>query len=326
MSDDPVSTTLSGLLVQTDCYRPVDRQSTCLPNEWACESDYGNVVCSSVNVSLCPIISSYSVQARFVNQSTTMPTNSTHVECTYTAINNDNTTFTEQEAHQWLRTFGPNSSWTDEIMPDFCSHPGNPATCPIDPMTGFQLRTCSRFTTTDTTGRLCRDYVKNSPNNATKTQEEFCKSTNTPDCLCLNRERNTQYQQISSQVDFDDESWYQPCRDPVHYVVTDDIANRANIATIPPCGEFNNVTEIRTGEINTRQYATTVDCDGVKDPQQFPVTGSSGSGRLLERHEHFIYAILIIIVIVIIIGFFTRISDTRRRNCLKARILTGYSQ
>lgn len=178
----------------------------------------------------------------------------------------------------------------DSIMYHFCAIPQKSENCPIDPVTGYQMKPfCSTFLSNTPAGDECRSWVNSKminnsvPWNDTTVNgsyRRYCekyrdKTTNLsgPDCACIMRNDvnddgtpyDPNYAAAKSFPGFQgtgvsDGCWWIPCQDPMHYLIDKSIFSDSS--TLLPslvcgtefCNEFNLYANSGNVDINNNDH------------------------------------------------------------------------
>ena len=77
---------------------------------------------------------------------------------------------------------------------------------------------CSRLTAVDTSGEMCREWLSKQDNGfQDSVKREYCIKNNTDDCKCINRSRQSDFNELkngmNAQTLSSSRCWYKPCDD-----------------------------------------------------------------------------------------------------------------
>lgn len=223
--------------------------------------------------------------------------------------------YNPQEGSQILNT---------EIMPSFCSIPSS--NCPLDPLKpgeSVTLFSCSRFTSTDTEGDMCRTWEEEYPTLADQVKIEFCSQPNafnSSECACINKLYNEEYRALKKNVNAPDSCWYIPCANSTQFLITStEILPEPNTSCPDTCGVIINNYDTSTVNFSTSQIL--VDC--VKGASTYvPTPSPSPTGPVEEvktiwdEYQGLIIGIIVgVIALIIIIGIAVGIS---KKNKIKS--------
>lgn len=145
----------------------------------------------------------------------------------------------------------------------------NSANCPIDPNTNplTNMPSCSRILSTASSG-ICSD-LGNSDNvffDQGSVMTSYCSNYNTPDCACINRNSDPNYQAVAGTSASGLVScWYLPCKDTSAYLIPPDISKPAQGACTDVCATVQYFLD-NSGTDVQEQIQQSVRCD-IKGPQ-----------------------------------------------------------
>ncbi len=109
------------------------------------------------------------------------------------------------------------------IYPYFCSLES--LDCPLDPLRpgeSIQQTRCSRFTSTDPEGDLCRTWAATYPIQADAIKTTYCHRPDNIDkseCACINKVYDTLYNTLKKDVLAPDSCWYTPCSNETLFLI-----------------------------------------------------------------------------------------------------------
>jgi hypothetical protein len=239
-------------------------------------------LCGILDSTVCP--DGGLVKAEWTNQSSGEKSDFNLVSCTYNAgiLTTDN--IKQIQSKQWENSTVVEQRLDSDILPYFCGQ--KVTTCPVDPDTQNPMPGCSRFVSTAADGDICRTWAINSrksnPGNADATMIKYCNANNTPDCKCLNRDRDPFYQQfISGTPDSTSKldlvgypnCWWKACqaRDNLsNTLVTSDLAQPCRVQV---CAQFNTISQGQKSAINQNEFNQNISCDF---PPSGPIKEISG--------------------------------------------------
>jgi len=109
------------------------------------------------------------------------------------------------------------------IYPHFCSLES--LDCPIDPLKpgeNVQQPRCSRFTSLDPEGDLCRTWAATFPSQADVIKIQYChqlENIDKSECACINKVYNPLYIAIKKDVLAPDSCWFTPCSNESQFLI-----------------------------------------------------------------------------------------------------------
>jgi len=200
-----------------------------------------------------------------------------------------------------------------EIMPTFCSLPSN--SCPNG-------GTCSRFTSTDEEGSLCRAWASSVGPLADTAKLAYCANNpNAEECKCINRASDPDYIKLGLRSLGQDQCWFLPCRNAERYLVPSNLQQPVQCPNV--CQQIYDIVAENYGTVNLQNLQNTINCDfsGIRPPvtptnpttptipttpevpvtPTNPTTPSTGTSWIIWVIAG-IVVILIIVVIVVLIS------------------------
>lgn len=211
----------------------------------------------------------------------------------------------------------------NDILPYFCSLPS--LDCPLDPLRPGESVTqtrCSRFTSIDPEGDICRQWAAEFPNLADQVKVQFChqsENLHTSECACINKAYDPLYRTAKKSVEVPDFCWWTPCANASQFLIP---ASEKQVTECPDvCGiiinNYTNATEIDLSNANIY-----IDCTKGVEPPKSNKTAPESSIQILNTLEGnvrkypspiyldpfqlpweywFLFSIMIVLVIVYIV-------------------------
>ena len=141
----------------------------------------------------------------------------------------------------------------DDIFPYFCSLPS--LDCPLDPLKpgeNVTQTTCSRFTSLDPEGDLCRSWAAQFPDKADQIKVQYCHQPSNIDrseCACINKAYSPLYRAFKKDVNAPDSCWYTPCANGSLFLQT------SSELAVPECPDvcgliINNIGNAETIDLS----------------------------------------------------------------------------
>lgn len=161
-------------------YKPGSKSCHIKPESYSCKKKdwhYDNApgcggrkrpVCSRVDPHVCPRIDGVEGDAYFDH--------APQVACQYPL----HAFKTAKGLKTWLKKFGEDGQFNDEIMPYFCSQPS--VDCPVHEHSGKKMKSCSRFNDNSAEGKICRKWSKKFPGKTKRIEQKYCQTFKTKDC------------------------------------------------------------------------------------------------------------------------------------------------
>lgn len=229
------------------------------------------LTCSKLDTSICPVIGGVTPSVQWTpglprgNSSQWSSASNLNVQCSYPA----GTIKTVADLNTFNAAFSGNSNRSTivdtNIMPAFCSIPSS--TCGPDPETGAARTTCSRFSSTDAEGSLCRSWEARKPSAADTAKTNYCRSNpKATECRCINRATDPIYQQIAVRSNAPDSCWYLPCKNPDSYLVPSTIQLSTTCPNI--CQQINDFASNEGASLDVNELRQSINC-------QFNTSGAS---------------------------------------------------
>lgn len=111
----------------------------------------------------------------------------------------------------------------DKCTAHFCSLPAE-GDCPIDPLTGEEMKKCSRFTVDGIEGAYCNVWLETkSEEEQAELFEDYCnRNPDSGDCACVSRAQDPEFSDVAGIMrsrDIKDECWWKACKDKHTYLV-----------------------------------------------------------------------------------------------------------
>jgi hypothetical protein len=250
----PVESSCAGLIECPDGYwasAMEDATTDNPPGTCTDVNDLAQPICTAVNPAVCPNLSSnLPPDLTFFN---TKPLNrwfangtndynvSQEVKLTYKNFNETSVscsyplesfkTFGDIMNYQNAFTAFPSAfdievstaTLNQEIMPYFCSLPSTD--CSIDPLKpgeNVHQTHCSRFTSLDPEGTLCRTWAAEYPEESDVVQINYChqpENLESSECACINKAYSPLYRAMKKDVNAPDSCWWDPCANASQFLV-----------------------------------------------------------------------------------------------------------
>lgn len=175
------------------------------------------------------------------------------------------------------------------------------------------VNSCSGFVA-NSRAEICRDWA-NSANEklVTVTQQRYCVNNRTPDCGCLNRFDDEDYQFLAQADAGPDYTWYRPCRDNRAYIIDPRTQKLACNSQPTSCDTFTNYFNSRDNYIEgSAGKQNLVKCKG-KILTTDRAEPGSGTGDFFDRYA---FIIILIIIILIAIMFYAYVKRLHRNKCI----------
>jgi len=211
----------------------------------------------------------------------------------------------------------------NDILPYFCSIQS--LDCPLDPLRPGESVTqtrCSRFTSIDPEGDICRQWAAEFPNLADQVKVQFChqsENLHASECACINKAYDPLYRTAKKSVEVPDFCWWTPCANASQFLIP---ASEEQVTECPDvCGiiinNYTNATEIDLSKANIY-----IDCTKGVEPPKSNKTAPESSIQILNTLEGnvkkyplpiyldpfqlpweywFLFSIMIVLVIVYIV-------------------------
>lgn len=160
----------------------------------------------------------------------------------------------------WLNTFGRTASWSDTLMPKWCTVRVN--TCPIDPISEERFPVCSRFVSVAADGEICRNWTTGVTDNkaAWSAMRNYCLTyQDAPDCQCINASRDPNFSELRTQFTLNPYCWWIPCSQSTQLVPRDDYPVTA-CDKVTICSIVNRFANINQSRIDFRSLRQKVVC------------------------------------------------------------------
>jgi hypothetical protein len=237
-------------------------------------------LCSKINTSLCPMIgdlppvsikwvsnSSFSAASSSPNLSVQYDPNNNQntypeIECTYDTSQFKSATdvakfnlFAGTSLNINTQSNNANNNSTNNntqnsnnaLMSSFCLN--KVTTCPINPITNLKMASCSRFTSTENDGNMCRDWINSQPDKD-QILSSFCSQNATEDCGCYLRNTNEIYKKISSNFqNVADNCWFKPCASSA-FLIPQSLSDNKVVCPDKSGPDFNYCFRLNSDEKN----------------------------------------------------------------------------
>jgi len=335
----------------TPC-KPGDIAGPLLPG---CDSCRQQNSCFMLNPNICPRFSTGTGSAAWTDPISNVADKGNYtksVTCTY----NTSTFNNVGNVTLWVEMFGTNDSYVNTIMPNFCVQQSKNC-LPYPPIPGAptssadELSSCSNFIDTGPSGALCRIWASSNPDLAQTAYNNYCSNNNTPDCSCINRAHNSEYESIKASPlgqtlsSFNDGCWYLPCSIPLLFLTSSESANPGSSCEQTACGDIQDFIN-DGGTINGVSSNELLNCSltgSIAGSSSSGTTGGSGptggngttggtgggnggngatgaaGSSSLSKYKWVIIGVIavVLLIIIILIFFFSRHKKSVPKDAIK---------
>ena len=207
----------------------------CKKDEWPykkinCANGLNNFQykCSKLDPNICPKISNSNGNPKFENPP--------FVKCSYPISAFQNS----EDVNLWTSEWGKDYSYNNLIMPSFCQ---------LTSSSCSNSSICSRFTSNDKEGSLCRNWSSKNSDISNNIKNKLCNSSSTSfstnnnfECLCINRSDDPLYQDIKKSLpqNIPDQCWWKPCINSDIHIIPSNL-NSQIICPSNICTLINNI-------------------------------------------------------------------------------------
>jgi hypothetical protein len=278
-------------------------------------NDIGQQTCCPVDSSICPVLAGVNPSnVSFTNPGACYNNDSTcQVSCVYPldAFNN------VDAVNDYIGNFTlDNSDYNQVLMPAFCSQ--QVGTCPLDPITGDSQTGCSRFTSTEDDGTICRAWAGLAANKqwADASMIQYCRNNpNGSECGCINRNSNPVYNSLKVGNPYNDGCWWIPCANIQNFLVPSDLQISAEASAACPqyiCEQVVNI--YNNSDLSGENISQYINCDfsgatgcptGPTGPTGCPECPSCPTGPnegFFDKYRYYIIGLVAGLILLIIVA------------------------